>query len=132
MATGLGTLGDEGVDAGADQLVGDDRGRQEGHDLGAAVLDPLDHGHRRQPAGQHDVGHLLGMAGVDQPVQLGMHDDQVDAEGLGRQSPGRPDLFRQPVGLHRPQARTPKPPPSEMAATNLRSETQVIAPPMMA
>src|ERR1700689_1862533 len=36
------------------------------------------------------------------------------------------------LGVIEPQAMTPKPPPLEMAATRLRSDTQVMAPPMMA
>ncbi len=40
--------------------------------------------------------------------------------------------FAADLGVIEPQAITPKPPALEMAETRLRSETQVMAPPMMA
>ena len=62
-----------------------------------------------------------------------MHGDQIDAERLLGQRARRRDLLgRAGPGVIAPQAMTPKPPPFEIAATRLRSDTQVIAPPMIA
>jgi hypothetical protein len=74
------------------------------------------------------------MAGADrdQVEQLRMHGDQVDAERPVGERAGGVDLLAQRSGIMEPQAMTPKPPALEMAATRLRSDTQVIAPPRMA
>ena len=87
----------------------------------------------RQAAGEHDMAHLVLEADIDQLLELGMQGDQVDAEGPVGQRRGRGDLrSTSRSGDMEPEAMTPKPPPLEMAETRWRSDTQVMAPPMMA
>ena len=72
-------------------------------------------------------------ADVDQLHQLRVHRDQVDAERLRRSARRwRRSRRRAARGDIEPEAMTPNPPAFEIAATRLRSDTQVIAPPMIA
>jgi hypothetical protein len=69
---------------------------------------------------------------IDQFEKLRVHRDQIDAERPGRQ---RRSLRSRPTAVPgdiEPEAMTPNPPALEIAATRLRSDTQVIAPPMIA
>ena len=62
-----------------------------------------------------------------------MERDEIDAERAVGEGEGRRDLgLERAPGVMAPQAMTPKPPALEIAATRLRSDTQVMAPPMIA
>ena len=74
---------------------------READDPGPALLQALHRLSGRQAAGQHDMADLMIQADLDELVQLGMHDDEVDAErpvGEGRR---RSDLLGQPRRVHR-------------------------------
>ena len=102
-------------------------------DARAASLDALDRGAARQTAGQHDVADPMRRADIDQLEQLRVQGDQVDAERpSGQRRRSRRSRVESSSGDIDPEAMTPNPPAFEMAATRLRSDTQVIAPPMMA
>ena len=110
-----------------------DQRRREADHARAAVADARDRRRARQAAGQHDMADALRRADVDQLGELRVQRDQIDAERPRRSAP-RSRRSRRPSrsGDIAPEAITPKPPALEIAATRLRSDTQVIAPPMIA
>ena len=133
MAAGLHALDDDGVGAGAHQLAGDHQGRGEAQQLGAALLDACQRGAGREAAGQHDVPDLVVEADIDQlhraagcmVMRLTPKGRSVSAAVAAISAASRP-------GDIEPEAMTPKPPAFESADTRCRSDTQVMAPPMMA
>ena len=102
VAAGLHPLDHQRVGARADHLLGQRQRRGEGDQLGATRLDAVDRAARGQPAGEHDVGHLVLGADVDQLAQLRVHGDEVDPERLGRARLGLGDLGIEQFGVHRP------------------------------
>ena len=94
----------------------------------AAIAAPRGHA-----AGEHDMADPAGDADVDQLEQLRVQRDQIDAErAVGSARRWRRSRRRAARGDIEPEAMTPNPPAFEIAATRLRSDTQVIAPPMIA
>ncbi len=101
MAARFHALDHQRVDARSHQLL---RQRQRGRkadQLGAIGLDRLDAALGRQATGQHDMAHLMLGAHRDQVEQLRMHGDQVHAERLVGQRPGRRNFRVQQFGRHR-------------------------------
>ena len=101
MAARFHALDHQRVDARSHQLL---RKRQRGREtdqLGAIGLDRLDAALGRQATGQHHMAHLMLGAHRDQVEQLRMHGDQVHAERLVGQRPGRRNFRVQQFGRHR-------------------------------
>ena len=88
----------------------------------------------RDAAGQHDMRDTGVAADTRTSASSSrVHGDQVHPERRVRQRLGGGDLLRRAAPVpSQPQAITPNPPALEMAATRVRSLTQLIAPPMMA
>src|SRR3546814_1217339 len=84
MAARFHALDHQGVDARADQLLGQREGRGEADEFRPALLDPVDRARWGEAAGEDDMPDVVLLADVDQFHALGMHGDEVDAEGPGR------------------------------------------------
>ena len=74
MAARLHALDHDRIGAGAHQLLGQDQGRGEAHQLGPALLDPLHGDPGRQAAGEHDMAR---------PCDRGRHRSAAGAEDAG-------------------------------------------------
>ena len=132
MSAGLAALDDDRIDPHAHELAGEPQGRRKTEDASAALLDPADRGAARQAAGEHDMADAMLGADFDQIEELGMQGDQVDAERAPVSALVASISIASSSGDMDPEAMTPNPPALDIAATRLRSDTQVIAPPMTA
>ena len=74
----------------------------EGDQFRAIALDPVDRTARRKPAREHDMGHFMRRADVDQLADHRVHGDEVDAERFRRALLRLGDLGVEQVGGHRP------------------------------
>src|SRR3546814_10540267 len=86
----------------ADQLLGQREGRGEADEFRPALLDPVDRARWGEAAGEDDMPDVVLLADVDQLHDLGMHGDEVDAEGPGRPLLRLGDLGVEQVRRHGP------------------------------
>ena len=120
------------IDAACGRATREAEGGCKTEDARSALLNSTDRRSPRKPAGEHDMADVMGRTDVDQLDKLRVKGDQID--------PKRTVVIAWVAWISSdscsgdmdPEAMTPKPPASEIAATRLRSDTQVIAPPMMA
>ena len=101
MTARLHALDDQRIHAGTRKLSRDAERGRESEELGAAILDPRHGRFARQTAGQHDMADLMLAADVDQRIEIRMHDDQIDAEGLIGPFLGALDFGGEQIRRHR-------------------------------
>ena len=68
------------IDSAAHQAPRDGQGRSKGKDTHSGLPDTPDRGCLGKSSRQHDVGDGAGNADIDQPVEVRVHDNEVDAE----------------------------------------------------
>ena len=78
------------------------------------------------------MADLPGNAYANQFIEVGMQRDQVTPNGWFVRSNVAVISSSNKLGVMEPQAMTPNPPAFESAETRFRSESHVMAPPMMA
>lgn len=132
MPARLGALNHERIDARAHQLLREGQRRGKTDQLRARSLHRRDRRAGGNAAGQRDVPDLFLGADLDKVEERRVHGDQVNAEGLVVSARVATISSRSRAGSIAPHAIMPKPPAFEMADTRFRSETQVIAPAIIA
>ena len=133
MAAGLAAFDDDRVGAHAHQLARQTKRRSKADDSGAALLDPARSparsearppARRDRPDGRRTPRSAPSSCGCS-VIRLTPNGRSVSARVAAISAASS-------SGDIDPEAMTPNPPAFEIAATRLRSDTQVIAPPMIA